>query len=700
MDSPAPPYTFPCAGVYRQLPCPDSTRVLTVFECDEEDDDIECHLAEIRLSTINNDSEGYTALSYTWGAQKYTHEIWIGDQRLLIGANLDSALRHLRRRDKPIRLWVDAVCINQEDLMERNHQVQQMRSIFSAASETVIWLGKQDGGNTAISAWNFLERHSSWALNEHQERDERLPARLQEDLLSFRGELRDVEIGVLRKPWFRRLWVFQEAVVSRNLSIQCGHRRVGWDDFCRTVVLAVRHHDRYGFSMRERGKRDVVRDMNHARSEYLRHHGLDKFLPSWQLDETSSTPSSILNIVKLLHRGRHLEASDSRDKIFGFLGVATNINTDDPRFAVDYRLSPRSLYTIFAGSIIQASLSYDILSYVDSTMTLQTPSWVPNWDGQSLNHLLYYHSNLTILDTLPTETVEETETRKTRVAESRIAWSRSECEADCLDAMTVPGRILGRLGDVTKSITLDIDDELSFQHARSSVDDDSQRFNLVMALWGQKLLRAFHGLNYKKMLDFVNRAKVDGVPWERLLDHEEKHSSVTNSRNLARQIWPHLKQAAILRSHLAVQRHLYCRGRVTAHGLGHDISGEDHFMKHIIDETSIVDGRSLAVCKFSTRTESGTVGEGEGQLALVPSGAEEGDIVIQISGARVPYVVRPRIDDWSDIAGTTNMTSFFEEGQIEVSELGVCPWRFVGDCVLNGFEELPEDMMDMRFELV
>ncbi|KAL1877864.1 hypothetical protein Daus18300_002217 [Diaporthe australafricana] len=185
MDSPAPPHDFSYAGVYQPLAYPDSIRVLTVFECDDEEDDIECHLAEIRLSTINNGSEGYTALSYTWGAHKYTHEIWIGNQRLLIGANLDSALHHLRRRDKPIRLWIDAVCISQEDLMERNHQVQQMRSIFSAASETIIWLGNQNGGNTAISAWNFLERHSSWALNEHQERDYTIPARLQEDLMSF-----------------------------------------------------------------------------------------------------------------------------------------------------------------------------------------------------------------------------------------------------------------------------------------------------------------------------------------------------------------------------------------------------------------------------------------------------------------------------------------------------------------------------------
>ncbi|KAF3761448.1 HET-domain-containing protein, partial [Cryphonectria parasitica EP155] len=192
-------------------------RLLVVSGSDDRESEIRCHLVEVRLSEVREAENGYTALSYAWGTGDRNCEIWIGAHKCLINPNLESALRHLRCQDRPIRLWIDALCINQTDLLERNQQVQQMRSIYAAASETVIYLGAQDGGNTGRSAWNFLERNSSWAWNDHQDRD---------------YTLRDVEIDVLSRPWFRRLWVFQEAVVSRCLSIQCGPRRIAWDDFC------------------------------------------------------------------------------------------------------------------------------------------------------------------------------------------------------------------------------------------------------------------------------------------------------------------------------------------------------------------------------------------------------------------------------------------------------------------------------------
>lgn len=197
--------------------------------------------------------------------------------------------------------------------------------------------------------------------------DDTIAARLEEGLIYFRGDIRDVEVDVLSRPWFRRLWVFQEAVVSRYLSIQCGSRRIGWDDFCGIVLRSLRLHDRYGLSLENLDRTDIVRDMCLARREHLRSCGLHHLLPYWQLSESSDGSIGALHVLKLLARARYLEASDPRDKIFGLLGIATGIDTPDPKFAVDYRLHYQQLYVDFARHFIETTSPYDIISYVDST---------------------------------------------------------------------------------------------------------------------------------------------------------------------------------------------------------------------------------------------------------------------------------------------------------------------------------------------
>lgn len=706
MDGPAPPYETPNAQLYQPLSNPDSIRILTVFECESNDDDIECHLAETRLSDLNDGDEGYTALSYVWGDLKYTHEIWLGDQRLLVSANLDAALRHLRRRESPIRLWVDAVCINQGDIDEKNHQVQQMRSIFSAASETIIWLG-EGGGNTSVAAWNYLERHSTWALNDRQQRDYTLPAKLEEDLLSFRGEFRDVEVDVLSRPWFQRLWVFQEAVLSRTLSVQCGYRRIAWDDFSKTVLQSERHQDRYGFSTWDDGKKGIVRDISRARSEYLQKHAPEESPPSRQFPKSCGTPLRMLNILRLLHRGRYLEASDTRDKIFGFMGIAEGIDTNDPRFRVDYRLDTRSLYVQFARNMIESTDSLDILSYVSfstpakHTPSIEMPSWAPCWDYHSRFVGRGVHrSNWTVLDTLPSESDEESKFRRNRIAESNITWSDLQCESA---SMEVSGRVVGQIRALTAPIRLNRNDQMLFHHLVDASDEEYKRFKLMMALWARRLTSTNHGFDAKADIDFVNRARADGIPWEELDRANEDSSSPPEgfggSRDL-RGLRLHLKQATLHDANLPVQGHLYRRGQVAANWSGANIDRDiPSSMMSVTDEESLVDDRKLAVCVREPAPGSDDPGQEEGHLALVPGGAEEGDTVIQISGARVPFVVRKRANDWSDFTGSRNVASPIREGYMMVMKSWTFPWELVGECLLNGFEEMAEDAMDTRFRL-
>lgn len=90
-----------------------------------------------------------------------------------------------------------------------------------------------------MAAWNFLER----------ECDDRSLVAERPSGSEFEGDFSDVEISVLSRPWFRRVWVFQEVVVSKRPLVQCGWRKTTWDSFCKVVLLRPRLNDTYGWSL-------------------------------------------------------------------------------------------------------------------------------------------------------------------------------------------------------------------------------------------------------------------------------------------------------------------------------------------------------------------------------------------------------------------------------------------------------------------
>ncbi|TDZ33356.1 hypothetical protein C8035_v010873 [Colletotrichum spinosum] len=79
-----------------------------------------------------------------------------------------------------------------------------MRDIYAASAETIVYLGDDDNGNTSIAAWNFLQRHSEWAADEFGNKDYEIPSMLENNLLDFRGDMYDIDIDVLPRPWFTR----------------------------------------------------------------------------------------------------------------------------------------------------------------------------------------------------------------------------------------------------------------------------------------------------------------------------------------------------------------------------------------------------------------------------------------------------------------------------------------------------------------
>jgi hypothetical protein len=118
----------------------------------------EHEMLKLRLHTVSlKDDPKYTALSYVWGDPAITENVILNGEAITIGANLASAMRHLRaflvepeerhRGEQdliPFRLWADALCINQKDILEWNSQVQLMANIYRSAATVISWLGTGD----------------------------------------------------------------------------------------------------------------------------------------------------------------------------------------------------------------------------------------------------------------------------------------------------------------------------------------------------------------------------------------------------------------------------------------------------------------------------------------------------------------------------------------------------------------------------
>ncbi|EME82456.1 uncharacterized protein MYCFIDRAFT_124702, partial [Pseudocercospora fijiensis CIRAD86] len=117
-------------------------RILRLAPAAELDDDLRGELEVRSFKRL----PPYEALSYTWqppfeGQTLPDDVIWFFGYPLPITGNLSNGLRRVRREDKERVLWVDAICIDQDDSRERNHQAHMMAEIYSKAVRVLAWLG-------------------------------------------------------------------------------------------------------------------------------------------------------------------------------------------------------------------------------------------------------------------------------------------------------------------------------------------------------------------------------------------------------------------------------------------------------------------------------------------------------------------------------------------------------------------------------
>ncbi|PVH79288.1 heterokaryon incompatibility, partial [Cadophora sp. DSE1049] len=152
-------------------------------------DPIRCQLHHVKLSG----NPIYEALSYMWGPKVFKI-ITLDGREYPVRENLWRALTHLRYKDSNLMLWIDAICIDQKDERERNHQVMQMGQIYNRASRVLAWLGL--GEPSTNIAMEVLKRVGM-----------RVVERIKMDL--EKTEMDALEELCSREYW-QRLWIVQE----------------------------------------------------------------------------------------------------------------------------------------------------------------------------------------------------------------------------------------------------------------------------------------------------------------------------------------------------------------------------------------------------------------------------------------------------------------------------------------------------------
>lgn len=335
---------------YEPLEYDDSVRVLVLHPSLDSSEPITCTLQHARLS---DESLEYRAISYTWGSAIREQRVFLHDgaRELLVGDSCYSALRHLRHSRRGQLLWIDAICIDQENLREQGHQVSVMDEVYDRAFDVTVFLGEEDAGSLVL----FREL-----------------AAADESLLEFGSYkrpfpsdtiIKELDL-LLQRQWFKRVWVLQEVYAKVSVTIMCGSASASQTALCELC---------YGY---RRGVQ-VTKD-------YLPLGLRMNVLPL----QDFSTPQ--FNLWNRIFMSREYEATDSRDKIFALKSMCGR-EKSEINYLIDYVPTMEHCFIEVAMFLLPV-LGLRLLTAVRHPHARDMPSWIPDWSQKSPLRPAYFNN--------------------------------------------------------------------------------------------------------------------------------------------------------------------------------------------------------------------------------------------------------------------------------------------------------------------
>ena len=311
----------------------------------------------------------YTAISYAWGDADEKRKINLQGATIPVAASLHGALDAIRQKKDSVLVWVDALCIDQQNKVERAQQVQLMTDIYTRADSVAIWLGPEaDDSNVAMKILQEV------ALNaESKDRMRSLIAS------SYGKPDLGTVVSLFERDYWRRLWVVQEVYNATDIKVYCGSSILHWSVLkgaARAFFLHRSDIDHYFPRGASQGISQRVSMNQFTYSQVLGFQG-----PSSLPDVGSLTGLGDQALLEVMRACRRKLTFDARDKVFGILGVLPQDIRNE--FPVDYNLSAKEVYINVVDYVLSTTDCLDVICeaihFPLHTSAVNLPTWVPDW---------------------------------------------------------------------------------------------------------------------------------------------------------------------------------------------------------------------------------------------------------------------------------------------------------------------------------
>jgi hypothetical protein len=321
-------------------------------------------------------SKSFVALSYVWGPPETPKKtVVINDCEIQIGENLHTALGRLRESEwvhRGIKVWADAMCINQGDLTEKGQHIRTMDQVYAEAWQVVIWLGyhnkhtgKAYGAITWLAREIGTEDNFQYLIEHHEvgKRTHITPMSIKrEEGFVWTNPVYLALRDFFANPYWHRLWILQELAMSRaDAPVICGRWCMTLRDIHLASKLINAHEDQLGSRV------SSTSDVFAGPQSYIVSNDRQLGNPLGRPQEQWRRILRIMDVREYQHKGREslaeqhtvistLElartcgATDSRDKVFGLLGIASIAQLTN--ITPDYYTNIKEIFTTFTEQMI------------------------------------------------------------------------------------------------------------------------------------------------------------------------------------------------------------------------------------------------------------------------------------------------------------------------------------------------------------
>lgn len=368
------------------------------------DDPITCSL--VHSSLVGPDRFPFEAVSYCWGSLRSSTIIYLTDdvqqpheisdkafkKAFRVPESVGAALKHLRYDNGKSRIfWVDSICINQSDFDERASQVSLMTQIYSQAESVTIWLGVGEpslhmamdvirdisnyknhicpsGPSCHCPGGSHLVNPQEIALKKPESEYAVMVEILKVHLSTVSEDIRNRFRGphelisyLFEQPWFRRVWVLQEALNAQSAFLHCGYNILPWE-----VLIDVNESLMNQFNGYTEGHHEPLTRMPLLWAS-LAEARREKKSSAIAFDTVSKKQGFSMRILNIFLDGLEFNATDPRDKLFALLGFGDETNglgTLPPAIRPSYEKPANEVFADFTRWWIIEYRSLKILSAI------------------------------------------------------------------------------------------------------------------------------------------------------------------------------------------------------------------------------------------------------------------------------------------------------------------------------------------------